>query len=55
MPLQIEAGTVWTNAWAQVLDQFEEGGYKKSGIGRLNGPGSLAEFQEVKHIYRSAV
>jgi betaine-aldehyde dehydrogenase len=51
--LQIEAGTVWTNAWAQILDQFEEGGYKKSGIGRLNGPGSLAEFQEVKHIYRS--
>ncbi|MFV4914288.1 aldehyde dehydrogenase family protein [Microbacterium lacticum] len=50
---QIEAGTVWTNAWAQILDQFEEGGYKKSGLGRLNGPGGLAEFQEVKHIYRT--
>lgn len=50
---QIEAGTVWTNAWAQIFDQFEEGGYKKSGVGRLNGPGGLAEFQEVKHIYRS--
>ncbi|QJU55670.1 aldehyde dehydrogenase family protein [Herbiconiux sp. KACC 21604] len=49
----IEAGTVWTNAWAQIFDQFEEGGYKKSGLGRLNGPGGLAEFQEVKHIYRS--
>lgn len=50
---EIDAGTVWTNAWAQILDQFEEGGYKKSGVGRLNGPGGLAEFQEVKHIYRS--
>jgi betaine-aldehyde dehydrogenase len=50
---RIEAGTVWTNSWAQILDQFEEGGYKKSGVGRLNGHGGLAEFQEVKHIYRS--
>lgn len=49
----IEAGTVWTNAWAQILDQFEEGGMKHSGVGRLNGPGGLAEFQEVKHIYRN--
>jgi acyl-CoA reductase-like NAD-dependent aldehyde dehydrogenase len=50
----LEAGTVWTNGWAQVLDQFEEGGYKASGIGRLNGPGGLAEFQERKHVFRSA-
>ena len=50
---KIEAGTIWTNAWAQILDQFEEGGFKKSGVGRLNGHGGLAEFQEVKHIYRS--
>lgn len=50
---RIEAGTVWTNAWAQIFDQFEEGGFKKSGVGRLNGPGGLAEFQEVKHIYRT--
>lgn len=49
----LEAGTVWTNDWAQIFDQFEEGGYKSSGIGRLNGPGGLAEFQEVKHIYRA--
>ncbi|MFJ6651442.1 aldehyde dehydrogenase family protein [Microbacterium sp. NPDC091313] len=54
MSTAIEAGTVWTNAWAQIFDQFEEGGYKRSGLGRLNGPGGLAEFQEVKHVYRSA-
>lgn len=50
---RIDAGTVWTNAWAQIFDQFEEGGYKRSGIGRLNGPGGLAEFQEVKHVFRT--
>lgn len=52
--MAVEAGTVWTNAWAQIFDQFEEGGYKRSGLGRLNGPGGLAEFQEIKHVYRSA-
>lgn len=46
----LDAGTVWTNGWAVVLDQFEEGGYKQSGLGRLNGNRALAEFQEYKHI-----
>ena len=50
----VDAGTVWTNSWAQIFDQFEEGGFKKSGLGRLNGPGGLAEFQEVKHVFRTA-
>ncbi|WP_327048464.1 aldehyde dehydrogenase family protein [Microbispora sp. NBC_01189] len=46
----LDAGTVWTNGWAVVLDQFEEGGYKQSGLGRLNGTRALEEFQEYKHI-----
>ncbi|MEV7005212.1 aldehyde dehydrogenase family protein [Streptosporangium sp. NPDC051022] len=46
----LDAGTVWTNGWAVVLDQFEEGGYKQSGLGRLNGDRALEEFQEYKHI-----
>lgn len=46
----LDAGTVWTNGWAVVLDQFEEGGYKQSGLGRLNGYRALEEFQEYKHI-----
>lgn len=50
--MALEAGTVWTNTWGQVADQFEEGGYKGSGVGRLNGTGGLAEFQEVKHLVR---
>lgn len=42
------AGTVWTNSWAVVVDQFEEGGFRQSGLGRLNGERGLAEFQETK-------
>jgi acyl-CoA reductase-like NAD-dependent aldehyde dehydrogenase len=45
---QLKAGTVWTNAWAIVADQFEEGGFKQSGVGRLNGLRGLEEFQEYK-------
>lgn len=47
---ELEAGTVWINAWAEVRDEFEEGGYKLSGIGRLNGLASLEDFLEHKHI-----
>jgi betaine-aldehyde dehydrogenase len=50
---RINAGTVWTNTWAVVADQFEEGGFKQSGLGRLNGTGGLAEFQEVKTYAQS--
>jgi betaine-aldehyde dehydrogenase len=45
---QLRAGTVWTNAWAIVVDQFEEGGFGQSGLGRLNGLRGLEEFQEYK-------
>ncbi|QHK18556.1 aldehyde dehydrogenase family protein [Pseudarthrobacter psychrotolerans] len=50
---RLKAGTVWTNTWAVVADQFEEGGFKQSGLGRLNGTGGLAEFQEVKTYAQS--
>jgi acyl-CoA reductase-like NAD-dependent aldehyde dehydrogenase len=29
---------------------FEEGGFKQSGMGRLNGVRGLEEFQETKHL-----
>ncbi|MFI6679571.1 aldehyde dehydrogenase family protein [Kribbella sp. NPDC050470] len=45
---RLRVGTVWTNTWAMVTDEFEEGGFKQSGIGRLNGPRGLEEFQEHK-------
>src|SRR5262249_9455696 len=46
----LEAGTVWINDWAAVRDEFEEGGYKQSGRGRLRGLASLDDFVETKHI-----
>lgn len=50
----LRVGTVWTNTWAVVHDQFEEGGYKQSGVGRLNGLRGLEEFQETKHLVHTA-
>ena len=47
---QIEAGTVWINNWAVVYDETEEGGYKQSGIGRLNGVAALDDFVEYRTI-----
>jgi betaine-aldehyde dehydrogenase len=47
---EIEAGTIWINDWAVVWDEFEEGGFKRSGSGRLNGQAAIDEFLEYKHI-----
>lgn len=46
----IDAGSVWVNDWAKVYDGTEEGGFKQSGLGRLNGLAALEDFQEYKHI-----
>jgi len=46
----IQAGTIWINTYAQIFAQFEEGGYKMSGNGRLNGEAALEDFLEYKHI-----
>ncbi|WP_328907521.1 aldehyde dehydrogenase family protein [Streptomyces sp. NBC_00234] len=51
---ELDAGTVWANTWAVVVDQMEEGGFKQSGVGRLNGERALEEFQEIKHIVHPA-
>lgn len=51
---ELDAGTVWTNTWSMVHDQFEEGGFKQSGVGRLNGIRGLEEFQEIKHLVHIA-
>jgi betaine-aldehyde dehydrogenase len=47
---QIEAGTVWINNWAIVYDETEEGGYKQSGLGRLNGVSAMDDFVEYRTI-----
>ncbi|VWC93216.1 aldehyde dehydrogenase family protein [Burkholderia lata] len=50
----VDAGTVWLNDWAVVHDEFEEGGFKQSGMGRLNGCGSIDDFVETKHVVHRA-
>jgi betaine-aldehyde dehydrogenase len=47
---QIQAGTVWINNWAIVYDETEEGGYKQSGVGRLNGVSAIDDFVEHRTI-----
>jgi betaine-aldehyde dehydrogenase len=47
---KINAGTVWINNWAVVCDETEEGGYKQSGLGRLNGVSAMDDFIEYKTI-----
>ena len=47
---ELESGTIWINDWAVIYDESEEGGYKLSGQGRLNGLAALEDFMEYKHI-----
>lgn len=46
----LDAGTIWTNDWAVLHDQFEEGGFKQSGLGRMRGFAVLEDFLEYKHL-----
>jgi betaine-aldehyde dehydrogenase len=48
--LALESGTVWINTWAAMADQFEEGGVKQSGQGRMRGLAVIDDFIEYKHI-----
>jgi betaine-aldehyde dehydrogenase len=47
---ELDAGTIWINDWAKVYDEFEEGGFKQSGLGRMNGGAVMDDFLEYKHI-----
>jgi betaine-aldehyde dehydrogenase len=48
--LTLESGSVWVNDWARLHDQFEEGGFKGSGVGRMRGFAVIDDFIEFKHI-----
>lgn len=50
----LDAGTIWINDWAKVYDEFEEGGFKQSGLGRMNGLAAMEDFLEHKHITLTA-
>jgi acyl-CoA reductase-like NAD-dependent aldehyde dehydrogenase len=47
---RLQAGTVWINNWAIVYDETEEGGYKQSGLGRLNGLSAIDDFVEYRTV-----
>jgi betaine-aldehyde dehydrogenase len=51
--MQLDIGTVWVNDWAHLHDQFEEGGFKSSGVGRMRGLAVIDDFIEYKHISTS--
>ncbi|MFG3099188.1 aldehyde dehydrogenase family protein [Streptomyces sp. NPDC048182] len=47
---QLDAGLVSVNSWANLTVEFEEGGFKSSGVGRLGGLASVEDFLEHKQI-----
>ena len=47
---RLDAGLVTINGWANIAVEFEEGGYKASGLGRLGGLASVEEYLEYKQI-----
>ena len=47
---RLEAGLVSINSWASLTIEFEEGGFKASGVGRLGGMASVEDFLEFKQI-----
>ncbi|MFG2396300.1 aldehyde dehydrogenase family protein [Streptomyces lydicus] len=49
----LRLGTVWLNDYHPYLPQAEWGGFKQSGTGRELGPSGLAEYREIKHIWRN--
>ena len=46
----LDSGTIWINDWGTLYDQFEEGGFKQSGQGRMRGLAVMEDFLEYKHI-----
>ncbi|WP_421568877.1 aldehyde dehydrogenase family protein [Stenotrophomonas sp. PD6] len=44
----IRAGHIWMNCWGVMSEQFEQSGFKQSGIGVLCGPRAIEQFQEIK-------
>jgi betaine-aldehyde dehydrogenase len=47
---KLDTGLVSINGWANIAVEFEEGGYKASGLGRLGGVASMEDFLEYKQI-----
>jgi betaine-aldehyde dehydrogenase len=48
----LRCGTVWVNDFHPYVPGAEWGGRKQSGVGRELGPTGLAEYRELKHVWR---
>jgi betaine-aldehyde dehydrogenase len=46
----IDAGTIWINDWAAFWSEFEDGVFRRSGNGRMDGQTAIDDFLEIKHI-----
>ena len=44
----IDAGTIWINDWAVFWGEFEDGAFKHSGDGRMDGQTAINDFLEIK-------
>ena len=51
MARQLEAGTVWINLYRAITFNSPFGGYKESGIGRLNGIEGIDAFLQTKSVW----
>ena len=47
---QLDAGHICVNDWAGMQVEFEEGGFKNSGLGRLGGLAGIDDFMEYKQV-----
>ena len=52
---RLHAGLISINSWANLAVEFEEGGFKASGVGRLGGLASVEDFLEYKQITQDFV
>jgi len=51
MAKRLQAGTVWINTYRALAFNSPFGGYKNSGLGRVNGIESLEQFLQTKSVW----
>lgn len=47
----LEAGTVWVNTYRAISYLSPFGGYKRSGLGRENGPEAISDYMQTKSVW----
>jgi aldehyde dehydrogenase (NAD+) len=51
MASRLQAGTVWINLYRAITFNSPFGGYKSSGVGRVNGAEAINEFLQTKSVW----